>query len=604
MLKKIWLFRVIMLSIPLLFFAAFEGILRLISFGEEYSLFIENPQAPEYLLPRPDVVKRYFPPGAPAPNVTIEANFFKKKKPENGLRIFVQGGSTAAGFPYGLGASPAGMLDYRLKQSFPDRPVEVISTALSAVNSYTLLDFSDEILAQKPDAILIYAGHNEYLGLLGVGSHYAFASSPRLTRLFLQLRQFRLVKFAQHLYWRLAGNTQGTDIKPSRTVMAEIARHKNIARDSVLFDDGLVQFRSNMRALIEKYQDHGVPVLIATIASNLADQAPFASSKSLQQDSDALLAKLSSQPAGELSDSTLATLDSAVAASASADLHYAFAQVLRALGEHTRAKTHFTQARDHDLLRFRAPSEINSIIVELAEHYKLPLVDANARLEKHATDGIIGEALMLEHVHPTIDGYFLIADAFYHELEQSGVLGQFPRVIDSDSARAEIPVFPAEEYLGRAKIADLVADYPFTDQPGLPVLPPRYSWDDHLGYQAYQKKIGWLQIAAQSMERYRDDPLKYAMAAKLLADAVPDHMEYSYSAGVSLIRAQRSVEAPRYLLRAIDLDPSHISAQLALVHAYLLQQRAKDAKPWVKSILRLDPDNATANEVATKMGIR
>ena len=41
---------------------------------------------------------------------------------------------------------------------------------MSAVSSYTLLDFSDEIVDYQPDAILIYAGHNEYLGILGVGS--------------------------------------------------------------------------------------------------------------------------------------------------------------------------------------------------------------------------------------------------------------------------------------------------------------------------------------------------------------------------------------------------------------------------------------------------
>ena len=115
--------------------------LRLAGFGATYSLFIENPQEPDYLTPRPDVVKRYFPDQASAPSVTIETNFFRRNKPANGLRLVVQGGSTAAGYPFGYGASIAGMLDYRLKQSFPNRPVEVINTALAAVNSYTVLDF-------------------------------------------------------------------------------------------------------------------------------------------------------------------------------------------------------------------------------------------------------------------------------------------------------------------------------------------------------------------------------------------------------------------------------------------------------------------------------
>ena len=41
---------------------------------------------------------------------------------------------------------------------------------MAAVNSYVLLDFVDEILDVDPDAVLIYAGHNEYLGVFGVAS--------------------------------------------------------------------------------------------------------------------------------------------------------------------------------------------------------------------------------------------------------------------------------------------------------------------------------------------------------------------------------------------------------------------------------------------------
>jgi len=49
---------------------------------------------------------------------------------------------------------------------------------MAAVTSYVLLDFADEIIAQRPDAIVIYTGHNEYLGIGGVGSSFASARSP------------------------------------------------------------------------------------------------------------------------------------------------------------------------------------------------------------------------------------------------------------------------------------------------------------------------------------------------------------------------------------------------------------------------------------------
>ena len=62
-------------------------------------------------------------------------------------------------------ADPA--LEERLQATFPGREIEVINTALTAVNSYTLLDQADEIAGQRPDAVLIYTGHNEYYGALG-----------------------------------------------------------------------------------------------------------------------------------------------------------------------------------------------------------------------------------------------------------------------------------------------------------------------------------------------------------------------------------------------------------------------------------------------------
>ncbi len=49
----------------------------------------------------------------------------------------------------------------------------MINTAMSAVNSYVLKDVASEIAEQSPDAVLIYAGHNEYLGIFGVGSHFS-----------------------------------------------------------------------------------------------------------------------------------------------------------------------------------------------------------------------------------------------------------------------------------------------------------------------------------------------------------------------------------------------------------------------------------------------
>jgi hypothetical protein len=45
-----------------------------------------------------------------------------------------------------------------------------VNLAMPAINSFSLLDMTPEALAQKPDALIIYCGHNEFYGALGAGS--------------------------------------------------------------------------------------------------------------------------------------------------------------------------------------------------------------------------------------------------------------------------------------------------------------------------------------------------------------------------------------------------------------------------------------------------
>ena len=76
-----------------------------------------------------------------------------------------------------------------------------------------------------------------------------------------------------------------------------------------------------------------------------------------------------------------------------------------------------------DALRFRAPEDINDIIARLCRKYdNAHLVDTRAAFEAASDHGIIGKSLLLEHVHPNLMGYALMADAFYHALQQQGII--------------------------------------------------------------------------------------------------------------------------------------------------------------------------------------
>ncbi|MDX1678758.1 SGNH/GDSL hydrolase family protein, partial [Arsukibacterium sp.] len=375
---RVWLFRAIALMLPLLILLLAELALRATGIGANWPLFKVNPANPAYLVTETDIVKRYFASNDSLPSVKMEPGFLLAEKPADGIRLVVQGGSTAAGYPYGAGASLAAMLEQRLSRTFPGHRVEVVNTALAAVNSYTLLDLADEIIAINPDAVLIYAGHNEYLGLLGVGSHYLASQSPAVTRLLISLRKLHSFQLLEQLYQQMNPLLEEA-AQNRRTFMAKVARDKDIALDSAQFHAGLKQFDSNLSQLLVRYQRAGIPVYISTLVSNLADQPPF-HSKPLPATADEKLARLAHLPATTDAKATdLATLKTlAVEASNahSADFYYQLGKHYQQRGLAEQAKQHFLLAKDHDLLRFRAPEAINQLIRQLANRYDATLVDS------------------------------------------------------------------------------------------------------------------------------------------------------------------------------------------------------------------------------------
>ena len=91
-------------------------------------------------------------------------------KRSNTFRVFVFGGSSTQGFPYNFYYSFAEQLEQRLLLNTEGVHVEVINLGMTAVNSYVIRDLSQRVMEYKPDAVIIYAGHNEYYGSFGAAS--------------------------------------------------------------------------------------------------------------------------------------------------------------------------------------------------------------------------------------------------------------------------------------------------------------------------------------------------------------------------------------------------------------------------------------------------
>ncbi|MEM9996684.1 MAG: SGNH/GDSL hydrolase family protein, partial [Bacteroidota bacterium] len=351
-------FTVAMLLVPVLFFILAEGILRIAGYGEDYPLFepVENHE--DFLVQGREVARRYFVHTEDVPN--SQYDYFHRVKPENGFRIFVQGGSSAAGFPFYYGAAFPRQLEQRLQQTFPDRTVEVINTSMSAVNSYTLLDLADEILEHEPDAVLIYAGHNEYFGALGAASAESLGRNPALVRTYLGLQRFRLVQAMRGglaaLARARAGERSGP---PSNTLMARMVGEQQVPLDSEVYEAGLAQFRSNLSLLLARYAEAGVPVFIGTVASNERDHQPFLNVFEVDTDEAAYEAAVragrAALQAGDAETAQRRLAGATAMDTLAADGFYWLGHAHLAAGAPDAAQEAFLQARERDALRFRAP---------------------------------------------------------------------------------------------------------------------------------------------------------------------------------------------------------------------------------------------------------
>ncbi|WP_229833389.1 tetratricopeptide repeat protein [Alishewanella longhuensis] len=573
------LFYIIALLIPLLTLLAVEGLLRLSPFYKQYPMFVAAPAMPGYLQTNPELIKRYFANPGQAPDLAIDTQYILAEKPPGQIRVVLQGGSSAAGFPYGRFGSPAAMLQQRLKRLYPEHDILVINTAMSAVNSYTLRDLSADILAIKPDLVIIYAGHNEYLGIMGVGSALLGTGSQTSKWLYLQLRQLALFQFGQQL-WGLFSSADNALPANERTMMARIAAEQHIELDSPLYQAGIKQFQANMQALARTYQQAGVPLIFSTLASN-ERQAPFVSSKTaltVPEDATAAIAVL--QQALQQDNRV-------------ASWHFQLAELLLAAGKRDSARQHFQLAREHDLLRFRAPMAINQQLSALAAAYNLSLVDSEQALRQATKDGIIGYDLMLEHLHPNARGYFLLAESWLPAVKS--YIGATAAAVTTEQAWADIPLTPTDLLLAEYKIKQLTADYPFVSRPQQVSFGPQNTLEQQLAWQRTQG-LSWLESSKQLLTHYQQQqqPAQAAKVAALLFDALPNHANSAFVAGQLYFDSKDLALAAYYQQRAVALAPDELLYRLMLARTYYFSDRWPEALQQVEQVLARDPNHAVA----------
>lgn len=413
--KRTILFYGITAAIPLIFFLLLETGLRWGNYMGDLALFSDPGIGKnEYYLPNPNFAARYFFYTKTVPSPSIDV--FKQEKTPDIYRVFAMGGSSAAGYPYGFNGTYSRVVKDILQDRMPNKQVEVVNIGISAISSYTLYDQVAEILQQKPDAILIYAGHNEFYGALGVGSNENLGGFPWFVRGYLKLQQYKTFLLLRNT---LVGAGKWTaslfgaqEIDPNATLMERIINSRSIALDGPKHQLAMHQFDSNLSAILEEFTQQGIPVWLGSLASNYKDQAPFVD--------------------------VLDALDAQEQPLPLASTIFQEGQSLLVNGDADAAQNQFAYAKDLDGLKFRAPESINQIIREKATEYEqVHYVPVYETFVEHSPNGIVGNELMLEHLHPNAKGYFLMGASFAQAMLENERLAEWvqPPLNNKESER-------------------------------------------------------------------------------------------------------------------------------------------------------------------------
>lgn len=591
-------FYFIALLIPFVLLLSIEGVLRIIELREPQPLFIEATGQAGYLMPNEKVIQRFFPSANLAPNVSPDTQFFRQSKSPDSLRIVVQGGSTAAGFPFGRWGSLSGMLQQRFKRLYPNKDIEIINTAMASVNSYTLLDFVDEIIQIEPDLVLIYAGHNEYLGIMGVGSAYASRGGRSANLLYLALKDWQLYRMVESLYYGFAAsveqNTESDQLN-DRTLMARIAKDKDIQLNSDIFHAGIAQFEGNLSLILDKYENAGIPVVIGDLVSNEKDLIPFSAINALAGEEMQEITLMGSSQNRELISNLRHVIDNDLSKNLAAD-YFKLGHGLLMSGQENKAKQAFIDAKDHDTLRFRAPSEFNRIIEALSDRPNVYLAGVQEAFVADSPEGVIGSKHMLEHLHPSVRGYFILANAYVDALILNDLLPE-PSNNDLQGAWQEQPVTLADKRYGNFKVERLVSDYPFTTEKKNVILPP----SDSLESSALKKRIDgvdWLTINQDLLTAYQENRNlpEAAKVAGLMADALPNNTQLTFIAGMLYKQINNLPLSTHHLLRAVNLNPENLQARLSLAQNFFQLGDKARSLVQLEQVKRQQPDHPQVDQ--------
>lgn len=419
--RRIWTFRTLAILSGFLLLAILEIALRIAGFTpspdvqDPYISFEDNP-----VLFVKDDSGEYYQTAENRLAFFREQRFPVEKSPD-AFRIFVLGGSTVQGRPYSVKTAFPAWLKINLEAAQPDRKFEVINCGGVSYASYRLIPIMKEILEYEPDLFILYTGHNEFLEERSYGR---IKDAPPIVKNLMKIRTvalFRKIMFA--------GKEDSTPENGKLTLPAEVDARldyedglENFEREPELRNDIISHFESNVEEMILMSEEAGVPLILVNPVSNLKDSPPFKSAfrKSMSEQERTKVNSLwkeAEEIDWDRNAEKIALLEKALELNPKhAELFFSTGKAYERMGRFDEAKENFIQAKDADIAPLRILEPMHHVLIDLSREHDIIFVDARELFEEKSPGGIPGDEMLLDHVHPDIEGHQIIADAIFEKL--------------------------------------------------------------------------------------------------------------------------------------------------------------------------------------------
>ena len=360
---------------------------------------------------------------------SLPQQFTRPAHPGDEILIVVIGESSALGVPYEDWLSVGTIVGCELQKAIPAHHfrVEILAEKGATLEAMHL---KLARLTTRPDALIIFSGHNEFLARFPLSSRVAYYFDEQTswqggTWLDLAGRFSPLHRLIRENLEKHRVSVMGVQ---SVGAMETIVGRPVCTPDQA--NAVLADFHRRLEAIVADCERIGcLPILIIPPGNdasgpNQSYADPGTSAITRRVLARRLMELISIEERDP--DRAITVYQEVVAEQPThARAHYRLARLLQTAGLFAEANRHYILARDHDGLPLRCITPLEAAYQRVAQRHakSVVLVDGPAVLRTKSRHGILDADLFHDNVHPTLPGHIALAEAVLDGLKARAAFG-------------------------------------------------------------------------------------------------------------------------------------------------------------------------------------